>query len=150
MIEPDPAASIGRHDRRSGEQGGPDVGVPDVVELLDGERLGVLAHDDAGVVDEHVDAPAERSRAAATAEPGPSGVPRSAGTTTGSLARVAAVSSSWSAERATSATRAPAASRARAIAAPMPAPGPGDDGRATVEHRRSPDSVIVTELMTTS
>src|SRR4051812_7225441 len=68
--------------------------------------------------------PPNASRDVAIAAPGPSGVPRSAGITTGSLVRAAAVRSSSATLRATSATRAPAASRATLMAAPMPRPAP--------------------------
>ncbi len=65
---------------------------------------------------------------------------------------LAAVASSWSAERATRATRAPAASSAAAIAAPIPRPAPVTMAVRPSSARtvQSDPSVIVTELMTTS
>ena len=67
---------------------------------------------------------------------GPSAVPRSAVTTTGSLVNPAAVSFNSSSERATSATRAPAAVERPGDGRPDPSPGPGDDrGPPAQQHR---------------
>src|SRR5262249_53623990 len=68
--------------------------------------------------------PANAASAARAAPPGPSAVPRSAGTTTGSCDSSAATARSSRSVRDTSAMRAPARSSARAIAAPIPRPAP--------------------------
>ena len=153
-IEPDPAASIAGSTAAVASRAERTLTFHMQSISSTVQRLAVLAQRDAGVVDEHVERDrrtleggghgGRRARRACRGRPGsPPGRGRASPPSR----------ASWSAA---GRPGRPGRRRRRAraaIAAPMPAPGAGDDRRAPVEPPPTPsvgDSVIATELMTTS